>query len=242
MTSLVLLSRARLRLAAGDARAALDDLEQMRSRDELSGLDNPAYPTRACRALAHAQLGERDAAHALADEGLERARRWDTPSALAFALRTAGVVEGGTRGIELLRESVASVELSSAAYEHAQSLTELGAALRRARRPRDAREPLRAALDLADRCGALRLAARAREELIATGARPRRSALSGRDALTPSERRVAQLAADGRSNREVAQALFVSVRTVESHLTNTYTKLDIDARDQLTQALQTRKV
>jgi len=240
MTSLVLLARARLWLAASDARRALDDLEQMRRRDERSGLDIPAYPSCACRALAHARLGERDAAQALAKEGLERARRWDTPSALAFALRTAGLIEGGARGIELLRESVASVEHSHAAYEHAQSLTELGAALRRARRPRDARQPLREALDVADRCGALRLAARAREELITTGARPRRAALSGRDSLTPSERRVAQLAASGLSNREVAQALFVSVRTVESHLTNTYTKLDITAREQLTAALETR--
>jgi DNA-binding CsgD family transcriptional regulator len=96
---------------------------------------------------------------------------------------------------------------------------------------------LREALDVADRCGALRLARRAREDLVATGARPRRLALRGRDALTPSERRVAQLAADGLGNREIAQALFVTARTVEGHLTHAYMKLDISSRDQLPAAL-----
>lgn len=148
---------------------------------------------------------------------------------------------GGADGIELLRDSVAAVEDSPAAYERARSLTELGAALRRAGHRRDAQQPLREALDLADRCGALRLARRAREELVAAGARPRRAALSGRESLTPSERRVAQLAADGLSNREIAQALFVTLRTVEGHLTQTYTKLDISSRDALSVALETHR-
>jgi DNA-binding CsgD family transcriptional regulator len=211
----------------------------LRRLDELSGLDTPAIPSRACQALAHLQLGERDAARALAEEELQRARRWNTPSALACALRTAGLVEGSDRGIELLKQAVASVERSPAMYERARCLTELGAALRRAGQRRDARERLREALDLADRCGALRLASRARDELVALGARPRRAALSGRDALTPSERRVAQLAAAGLSNRDIAQALFVSLRTVEGHLTHTYMKLDISSREQLADALAT---
>jgi DNA-binding CsgD family transcriptional regulator len=110
--------------------------------------------------------------------------------------------------------------------------------LRRAGNRRDAREPLREALELADRCGALRTATRAREELLATGARPRRIARSGADSLTPSERRVTRLATEGLSNREIAQALFVTVRTVEGHLTQAYMKLDIASRDQLADALQ----
>ncbi|MDQ3678366.1 MAG: LuxR C-terminal-related transcriptional regulator [Actinomycetota bacterium] len=122
-------------------------------------------------------------------------------------------------------------------YEHARSLTELGAALRRAGHRREARETLREALDLADRCGALRLADRARDELVATGARPRRLALRGRDALTPSERRVADLATAGLGNRDIAQALFVTVRTIDGHLTNAYMKLEISSRDQLAAAL-----
>ena len=236
MAGMLLFSRGHLRLAAGDARAALRDFEQLQRRDELSGLDTPAMPSRASQALAHLALGERDAARALAAEELARARRWNTPSALAFALRTAGLVEGGAAGMELLRESAVAVG-EAVPYERARSLAALGAALRRAGHRRDAREPLREALDLADRCGALRLAAAAREELVASGARPRRAARSGRDALTPSERRVAQLAADGLTNREIAQALFVTVRTVEGHLTQTYMKLDACSREQLATAL-----
>jgi DNA-binding CsgD family transcriptional regulator len=237
MGGMLLYSRGHLRLAAGAARAALADFEALARRDELSGLHTPAIPSAAPRALAHLRLGERDAARVLAHEELERARRWNTPSALAYALRAAGLVEGGTEGIALLREAVAAVDGSAARLEHARSLTELGAALRRAGLRREARETLREALDLADRCSAPRLAARAREELVATGARPRRLALRGRDALTPSERRVARLAADGLGNREIAQALFVTARTVEGHLTSVYMKLDISSRDQLGEAL-----
>jgi len=237
MGGMLLLSRGHLRLAAGDARLALDDFEALCRRDALSGLDTPGMPSRACKALAHLQLGDHEQARALAGEELARARRWNTPSALTIALRTAGLVAGGPEGIGLLREAVATVEGSHARYERARSLTELGAALRRAGQRREAREPLRAALDLADRCGALRLAGRAREELVATGARPRRAALSGCDALTPSERRVAGLAAGGLGNREIAQALFVTIRTVEGHLTQAYSKLDLRSRDELAAAL-----
>jgi DNA-binding CsgD family transcriptional regulator len=99
---------------------------------------------------------------------------------------------------------------------------------------------LREGLDLAHGCGASALAARARQELVTAGARPRRDALRGRDALTPSELRTAQLAADGRTNREIAQALFVSLRTVETHLTHTYQKLGINSRERLPGALAAR--
>jgi DNA-binding CsgD family transcriptional regulator len=239
MSDLLLFCRGQLRLACGDAAAALHDFQELRRLQALSGLDTPAIPSRACQALAHLQLGDRDVARALAEEELQRARRWNTPSALAFALRTAGLVEGGARGIELLEESAASVEQSPATYERARCLTELGAALRRAGQRRAALQRLREGLDLADRCGALRLARRARDELVALGARPRRAALSGRDALTPSERRIAQLAADGLSNRDIAQTLFVTLRTVEGHLTHTYMKLDITSRQQLAHAMAT---
>ena len=87
-------------------------------------------------------------------------------------------------------------------------------------------------------CGGGQLVAdRAHAELVASGARPRTKALSGRDALTPSERRVARMAAEGLTNREIAQALFVTMRTVEVHLTHAYQELDISSREQLPQAL-----
>src|SRR5439155_8648775 len=101
----------------------------------------------------------------------------------------------------------------------------------------DSREVLRVALDLAHRCGALALTERARNELIAAGGRPRRLVVSGLDSLTPSERRIAQLAAAGLSNRDIAQNLFITTRTVEGHLTHAYHKLAITSREQLPAAL-----
>ena len=108
---------------------------------------------------------------------------------------------------------------------------------RRANRRSEAREPLRRALDLAARCGAEPVAAEARTELAACGARPRRALFTGRESLTASERRVAELVAQGLSNPEVARALVVSRSTVESHLKATYRKLDVSSREELTEAL-----
>ena len=116
-------------------------------------------------------------------------------------------------------------------------MSDLGAALRRAGCRAESREILRPALDLAHRCGALALTERTRSELIAAGGRPRRLMLSGLDSLTPSERRVSQLAASGLANREIAQHLFITARTVEGHLTHAYQKLDITSREQLATAL-----
>jgi len=116
-------------------------------------------------------------------------------------------------------------------------MTDLGAALRRAGHRAESREILRPALDLAHRCGALALTERARAELVAAGGRPRRLVLSGLDSLTPSERRVAQLAAEGLSNRDIGQNLFITARTVEGHLTHAYHKLAITSREQLPAAL-----
>ena len=119
----------------------------------------------------------------------------------------------------------------------AEALLELGATLRRASQASAAREPLREALDLADRYGGTSLAERARGELNAAGARPRRARLSGTAALTPSERRVASLAADGLTNAEIARELVLARRTVETHLTHAYRKLGVTRRDELRRAL-----
>jgi len=124
-----------------------------------------------------------------------------------------------------------------APLEHARALVDLGAALRRVGRRVDAREPLREGIEIAGRLGAAALAQRAHTELVATGARPRRLALHGVGALTPSERRIGQLAADQLTNREIAQALFVTEKTVEMHLTNVYRKLEISTRTELPEAL-----
>ena len=135
--------------------------------------------------------------------------------------------------LDALREAVDVLAASPARLEHARALADLGVALRHRRHIVEAREPLRRALDHATRCGATALAERARTELQIAGARPRRRRLSGADALTTNERRVAALAAAGRSNQEIAHALYVSPKTVEKHLTAAYRKLGIGARKDL---------
>jgi tetratricopeptide (TPR) repeat protein len=234
----VLDSRARLRLAQGRAREALDDLRECARLLERWQIQSPGrIPWRASAALALASLGERDEAIRVAREEVDLARRFQIPRELGMALRAAGLAEGGDRGVELLAEAVEVLEDSPAVLEHARALTDLGAALRRAGRRSDAREPLRRALELAHRCGATALVERAHAELLATGARPRRAVVTGLDALTASERRVAEMAAEGSTNREIAQALFVTEKTIEWHLGQAYRKLGISSRSELPRVL-----
>ncbi len=127
--------------------------------------------------------------------------------------------------------------MSSAPLEHAKALVELGAALRRANKRSEARELLRLGVGMAHRSAATALAERGNEELAATGARPRKLLQTGPESLTASERRVARLAADEMTNKEIAQALFVTVKTVEVHLSSAYRKLDVSSRRQLAIAL-----
>jgi DNA-binding CsgD family transcriptional regulator len=231
-------SSARLRLLHGDLEGGLAEMLDTGRRFESVGSRNPAFIAwRSPAALALHQLGEQDDARRLVREELELARTWGAPRALGAALRTAGLIDGGEHGLELLEEAVEVLSGSPAKLEHAKARTEFGAALRRANRRSQAREQLRQAVELATICGAASLAERAEQELLATGARPRRIALSGVDSLTPSERRVAELAATGPTNREIAQTLFVTQRTVEVHLTSIYRKLGISSRSQLAAAL-----
>jgi class 3 adenylate cyclase/DNA-binding CsgD family transcriptional regulator len=226
--------------AAGDHRAALARALELGRALASFGHTNPAasYPAwRSLAALEHHALGETEEALALAQEEVELARAWGARRTLGRALRILGLIEGGDDGIAHLREAVAVLEPSPARLEHAYALANLGAALRRANHRAEARDHLRDALELAQRLGATLLAEEAHEELIATGARPRRVVQSGADALTPSERRIAAMAAEGMSNRDIAQALFVTLRTVEMHLSNAFRKLDISSRTQLATAL-----
>ena len=230
----LLSARGRLRLARGDLAGGLADLLECGRRNALLEVRNPVFiPWRVDAVLAHRARGELGAARALAEEELAAARDWGTPGAIGAAQRLAALLSSGDEAIALLREATAALGDSPARLEHARALVDLGAALRRANRRVDAREPLSLGLDLADRCGAKVLGRRAREELAATGARPRRVQLTGIDALTASERRVAQMAAQGLGNVEIAQTLFVTRKTVEKHLSNAYTKLGVSARAEL---------
>jgi DNA-binding NarL/FixJ family response regulator len=181
-------------------------------------------------------MGRRDEAIELAREELEVTRAFGAPWSLGRTLRVLGTLER-EQGLDRLREAVDVLDGSTARLEHAKALAALGSGLRLARQPTEAREPLRRALELADACGAAGLAEDVRTELYATGARPRTAALSGAGALTASERRVAALAAEGASNRDIAQTLFVTPKTVEVHLSNAYRKLGIRSRRELAGAL-----
>ena len=199
---------------------------------------NPAWlPWRSLKARALDRLGRTEEALELALEELPFAQAWGAPGTVARTLRAIGTIERED-GIERLREAVSVVEGSPAKLEHAKCLYELGAAVRRSRKPTDAREPLREALELAFVCGAAGLAEEIRTELHATGARPRTEALSGPGALTAKERKVAAMAAEGATNRDIAQTLYVTPKTVEVHLTNAYRKLGIRSRRELAGALE----
>jgi DNA-binding CsgD family transcriptional regulator len=239
LTAAVLrMSRGRLRLEQGRVADALGDFLAVGALSTRAFVTCPSYlPWRSEAALAQLALGEVAEARRLADAEVELARAFGAPRALGIAQRAAGIAAGGDAGESLLREAVATLAAADARLEHARALTDLGALLRRRNRRTQARELLREALDRAHRAGARSLAERAETELRATGARPRRVVLTGVESLTASERRVAELAIQDLTNREIAQTLFVTARTVEGHLTSVFRKLQLVSRDQLAGAL-----
>jgi DNA-binding CsgD family transcriptional regulator/uncharacterized protein YfiM (DUF2279 family) len=231
-------ARGRLRIARGRVGDGLEDLLAVGTLLTRSLVTCPGpLPWRSEAALAYLVLGDHESAGRLAEEELQLAQAFGAPRALGVAMRAAGVVAGGERGISLLREAIDAFERGDASLEKARALADLGAMLRRRNRRTEARELLREALDAAHRAGAVPLVEYAETELRATGARPRRVLLTGLDSLTASERRIADLAGEGLTNREIAQTLFVTARTVEGHLTSVFRKLEVDSRTELASAL-----
>jgi DNA-binding CsgD family transcriptional regulator len=234
--------RGRLRIACGDRARGIADLRGAGAALDAIAMRNPnIHGWRSELALAIAAEDPAQAAE-LVDRELRDARRSGSARATGMTLRARGLLAHGEDAIASLSEAVATLERSPARLEHARALTDLGAALRRANARSRAREPLRRALELASVCGAAPLADRARRELLACGGRPRRVMLTGRDALTASERRIAEHAARGASNRDIAQALFITPKTVENHLGRIYRKLAINSREQLPTALSAEQV
>jgi DNA-binding CsgD family transcriptional regulator len=220
-------ARGRLRLARGARAAAIEDLREagrtsgaLRFGPVISGWRS---------ALALALAGEApEEALALAEEDLRLARESGLARPIGIALRTLGIVQARSdSAVASLRESVAVLERGPSRLEHARSLVALGGALRRGNQAREARSMLSAGLDLAIVCGAERLTEDAQQELLAAGGRRRRREQQGIESLTASELRVAKLAAGGLSNVEIAQNLFVSVKTVETHLAHVYGKFGL---------------
>jgi len=231
-------ARGRLHLLAHEPELALADFQTIIDVAVAGGAFNPVWlPARSLAALSLHRLGRDAEATTLVEEELDFARAWGVPAGIAVSLRTLGLVTGGADGLAMLEEAGDMLEPTTARLEYARALVEYGGALRRSKRRIEARERLREGVEIAHRLGALALVAQANEQLAATGARLRRVAQTGIETLTASERRVAQLAAEDMSNKDIAQALFVTIKTVEVHLSSAYRKLEISSRRQLAFAL-----
>jgi DNA-binding NarL/FixJ family response regulator len=231
---LLTMTRGHLRFERGDFERGIEDFEAVSVGAKEGGMGpGPIASASPFAAIGLVALGKRQQARELTEECLAWAERWGAPSSISHVLRGVAVTREGEEAIEVLERAAALVEDSPRRLERAHALVELGATLRRQGRRAEARAPLREAFELARRCGAARIAKRANAELEATGETVRRYTPIGVESLTPSERRVAELAASGLTNRQIAQSLFVTVKTVEAHLSAAYSKLDIRSRRQL---------
>jgi DNA-binding CsgD family transcriptional regulator len=224
-----------LLLAEGSWADAIDALDVYRGR--LRRVVNPTWaPYGSLLARALCGLGRTEDAVAAAADEVDAARRWGAPGTIGASLRALGTAldaDGSPDCLTVLEEAIAATAQSPARLEHAKNLMAWGSALRRRGRPTAAREPLARAAELATVCGARPLAERAHDEVRAAGGRRQTRGVFGPDALTPSERRVAALAAAGNTNKAIAQQLFVTPKTVEVHLSSTYRKLGITSRSEL---------
>ena len=231
-----LIARGRLRIAQGLVREGVEDLLWSGQRLESLNLHWPGV-WKAFAAPALASLGETETAARLAREHVGMARRVGAAGVLGLSLRHAAAAVGAEERLVLLEEAVAVLAKSSARLELAHALADLGRELSRAGRRREGRVAQRKAMELAEACGAVALAGHARSELQAGPGRRARLELTGPAALTAAEWRVCQQAAAGRTNREIAQSLFVSEKTIERHLSNAYHKLGVRSRFQLLAAI-----
>ncbi|WP_368396657.1 AAA family ATPase [Streptomyces sclerotialus] len=252
-----LYARGVLRAAEGDHMAALDDFLDCGRRQTARDILSPSVSAwRSAAAECHLALGRPQEALPLAEEEYRLAAVWGTPRVLGRALRVLGAATGGRHGLELTGQAVTvlrdgapepdpdagyaaadgaparalDIELVPALITHGRQLAAAG-------QPRRARSLLREAAATADRMGAGRPLAEAEQALRDSGARRGPARHTGADALTDSERRIATLAADGRSNAEIGALLHLARRTVETHLTSTYRKLGIRRRTELRAAL-----
>jgi DNA-binding CsgD family transcriptional regulator len=228
-------ARARAWLAQGEFERAYAELGRAGlSEDSRSGVTPMWLPWRSTAAVALAHLGRHETAIALAEHELGQAERFGAPVPVARALVARAVADPDRaarvaicrRALNVLQATPAVLDATRARLELGSSLTYLGHRI-------EAREALRPALADADAIGALPLAQRARAELVASGLRPRQAAIAGAAALTPRQRQICELAAAGKANRAIAQQLFLSIKTVETHLAAAFRKLGVTTRDAL---------
>jgi DNA-binding CsgD family transcriptional regulator len=233
-------SRVRTLIACGEPEAALvllEDFERWTCQRGV-GIGVELMSWRSLAALAYLRLGGVGEARRLAEEEIQLARRFGAAPKLGTALVAAGLAHDDCRGTDLLRRAVRVLAQTDARLEHARAVVELGSRKLRGDDLGAARELLAEGMDQAHRCRAQALVEQAHGELLSAGARPRRLARTGPDALTPSELRISGLAARGMSNKQIAQSLFLTIRTVEMHLSNAYRRLEISSRGELASALE----
>jgi DNA-binding CsgD family transcriptional regulator len=234
-----LAQRGRVRVARGELEAGVSDLLDADRRMAAGGLQlNVLVDWTSTAVLALAELGHGDQAQALVSRELSAAAVFGAPRRRGIALSAHGRLEPGPDGLIRLRQATQLLEHCPARLDHARALVNLGIGLRARGQTEDSRKALSHGLDIARVCGAGALMDQARAELVATGARPRRDALRGPAALTPAELRTVRMAVGGLTNREIAQALFVSAKTVEAQLSHAYAKLAIHSRSELATALE----
>ncbi|MDX8150597.1 AAA family ATPase [Patulibacter brassicae] len=231
--ALVRYARAVVAEGAGDHDRAWHEARRFGAVCAAAGYLERPSPWRLVAARAAHARDDADAARSLAAEELALARRWGAPGALAAALRTTALVDGSVDRTAVLEEARALLDGGPLALERARVLVDLGVAHRRAGRRRDAREALEAGMDLAARCGALPLAGAARAELLVLGARPRRYWATGAQSLTATQLRIAELVAQGLTNRQIAQAAFISQKTAETHVSAVLRKLGVRSRHEV---------
>ncbi len=230
----VLLARGRLQLHRNDIDAAMQSLGAVESMVGDIGEWNPTMlPWRSLAGVVAHFAGDPARSRSLIEEEIRLAQLFELPIPLGVALRRRALTETGEQALATLREAVSVLQGTEASLELARAHASLGRGLRRAGQRVEARAQLGIGMDLAHRCGATGVEAEIREELAAAGGRPRRSALTGVESLTPTERRVAQLAAQGMSNSRIAEQTFVSRNTVAWHLRNIFRKLAVESREQL---------
>lgn len=240
LKSWIYMSRGRLQYSRGKMQAALDDFLAAGRALSAFGTVNPAVLRwRSMAGLAAHALGDTQLASDLIDQELHLADAFGLAQDIGAALRAKAVITSGPRRESLLRESLSVLEGAGNAVDLAETLFCLGAEIRRRGQRTQAREPLSRAMDVAHRCGARALEARVREELLATGAKPRRPTMTGVESLTPTERRVATLAAEGLTNPEIAVRLYLAKSTIAWHLRHVFLKLGIESRGDLVDVLQT---
>ena len=230
----VLLTRGRLHLHRKDIDAALEDAGAVENIVRDFGEVNPTMlPWRSLAGVIAHLAGDPVRSRSLIGEEIRLAQLFEVPIAFGVALRRRALTETGQHALGTLREAITVLASTEASLELARAHASLGRGLRRAGQRVEARAQLGIGLDLAHRCGATGVEADIREELAAAGGRPRRSALTGVESLTPTELRVAHLAAQGISNSGIAEQTFVSRNTVAWHMRNIYRKLAIESREQL---------